>query len=73
MGIPAMVPTDNDIPIRNLVDPRSSMSQKKKLSKKPQRNPATKKAKRKEDTSMVHRTWVQCYKTFLSAIYGFFK
>ncbi len=56
-GTPANVPTERDIPIRNLVDPKSSISQKMKLSRKPQRNPATKKAKRKDRTSTVHITW----------------
>ena len=59
MGIPAMVPTDNDMPIRNLVEPRSSISQKKKLSKNPQRNPATKKEKRKVMTSPEHKTFLK--------------
>ena len=51
-----MVPTEREMPMRNLVEPRSSMSQKKKLSKKPHRKPETKKTKRKAETSTEQST-----------------
>ena len=63
IGNPAKVPTARDIPMRNLVAPKSSKCQKRKFSRYPQRMPATKKADKKAKISILHMAWLKLART----------
>ena len=65
-GTPVKVPIPKEIPRRNLLAPKSSIYQNKKLSRNPHITPATRNTIKVDDTSTLHKIFRTSLKIFFA-------